>query len=154
ATLLKGHGAPKDWLTRIIDAVFGRFFAGFNHLFRRSSQGYGRGVSGLMTRKSVAVVVYAALLGVTYWGFGAVPAGGGPQQEKQYLVRSAQRPDGATLDRTESVIRQMSEIALKEPGVEGAVAFPGLWINGSINSPSAAIVFVTLKPFSERTPAD
>src|ERR1051326_7837391 len=57
ATLLKAHGAPKDWLTRAIDAVFGRFFAGFNRFFRKSSEGYGRGVSGLMTRKSIAVVV-------------------------------------------------------------------------------------------------
>ena len=154
ATLLKAHGAPKDWLTRAIDAVFGRFFAGFNRFFRKSSEGYGRGVSGLMTRKSIAVVVYAVLLGATYWGFGAVPAGFVPMQDKQYLVSFAQLPDGATLDRTEKVIRQMSEIALKEPGVEGAVAFPGLSINGFINSPSAGIVFVTLKPFSERGSAD
>jgi multidrug efflux pump len=154
ATLLKAHGAPKDWLTRVIDAVFGRFFAGFNRLFHTSSIGYGRGVSGLMTRKSIAVAVYAVLLGVTYWGFGAVPGGFVPSQDKQYLVSFAQLPDGATLDRTEKVIRQMSDIALKEPGVESAVAFPGLSINGFINSPSAGIVFVTLKPFSERTAAD
>ena len=74
-----------------------------------------------------------------------------PTQDKQYLVSFAQLPDGATLDRTESVIREMSDIAMKEPGVDGAVAFPGLSINGFINSPSAGIVFVTLKPFDERT---
>jgi multidrug efflux pump len=72
ATLLKAHGAPKDWLTRVIDIVFGRFFAGFNRVFRSASENYGRGVSGLMTRKSIAVAIYAVLLGVTYWGFGAV----------------------------------------------------------------------------------
>jgi multidrug efflux pump len=44
----------------------------------------------------------------------------------------------------------MSDIALKEPGVENAIAFPGLSINGFINSPSAGIVFVALKPFDER----
>jgi multidrug efflux pump len=69
-------------------------------------------------------------------------------------VSFAQLPDGATLDRTEKVIREMSEIALKEPGVESAVAFPGLSINGFINSSSAGIVFVTLKPFEERTAKD
>ena len=71
-------------------------------------------------------------------------------QDKQYLVSFAQLPEGATLDRTEAVIRKMSDIALKEPGVDSAVAFPGLSINGFINSPSAGIVFVTLKPFDER----
>jgi multidrug efflux pump len=44
----------------------------------------------------------------------------------------------------------MSEIALKHPGVESAVAFPGLSINGFTNSPNSGIVFATLKPFSER----
>jgi multidrug efflux pump len=154
ATLLKAHGAPKDWLTRGIDAVFGRFFRGFNRVFHASSEQYGRGVSGLLGRKSLAVLVYALLLGGTYFAFNQVPPGFVPTQDKQYLVSFAQLPDGATLDRTEHVIREMSAIALKEPGVEGAVAFPGLSINGFINSSSAGIVFVTLKPFSERTSAD
>ncbi len=44
----------------------------------------------------------------------------------------------------------MSDLALKQPGVESAVAFPGLSINGFTNSPNAGIVFVTLKPFDER----
>ncbi len=74
-----------------------------------------------------------------------------PGQDKQYLVGFAQLPDGATLDRTEDVIRRMSDIALKQPGVESAVAFPGLSINGFTNSSNAGIVFVTLKPFDERT---
>ena len=89
----------------------------------------------------------------TYFGFQHVPPGFVPAQDKQYLVSFAQLPDGATLDRTEEVIRQMRDIALKEPGVESAVAFPGLSINGFTNSSSAGIVFVTLKPFEERTHA-
>ncbi len=154
ATLLKARGAPKDWLTRLMDALFGGFFRGFNRLFRTSSERYGRGVGGLLSRKSIAVGIYVLLLGVTYVGFNQVPSGFIPTQDKQYLVSFAQLPDGATLDRTEDVIREMSTIALKEKGVEGAVAFPGLSINGFINSSSAGIVFVTLKPFNERTSSD
>ena len=48
----------------------------------------------------------------------------------------------------------MSDIALEQPGVESAVAFPGLSINGFTNSSNAGIVFVMLKPFAERTTAD
>ena len=150
AILLRGHGAKKDWLTVAMDAVFGPFFRLFNRTFRRGSQLYGGGVGGIVSRKSIALVVYALLLGSTYFVFQAVPPGFVPVQDKQYLVSFAQLPDGATLDRTEKVIRQMSDIALKEPGVESAVAFPGLSINGFINSSSAGIVFVTLKPFEER----
>jgi hydrophobe/amphiphile efflux-1 (HAE1) family protein len=154
AILLKSHHAPKDWLTRSVDFVFGRFFRWFNRFFHRSSEAYGRGVNGALKRKSVSLVVYAALLGVAYLGFNAVPPGFVPVQDKQYLVSFAQLPNGATLDRTEKVIRDMSEIALKEPGVESAVSFPGLSINGFINSSSAGIVFVTLKPFEERKTPD
>ena len=77
-----------------------------------------------------------------------------PAQDKQYLIGFAQLPDGATLDRTEDVIRRMGDIALKHPGVEAAVAFPGLSINGFTNSSNSGIVFVTLKPFAERKRAD
>ena len=69
--------------------------------------------------------------------FKAVPDGFVPAQDKQYLIGFAQLPDGATLDRTEEVIRRMSDIALKQPGVEHAVAFPGLSINGFTNSSNA-----------------
>jgi len=154
AALLKAQGAPKDWLTRLMDGLFGGFFRGFNWVFHRASNGYSRGVRGVLGRKSIALGIYAVLLGVTYLGFYEVPMGFIPSQDKLYLVSFAQLPDGATLDRTESVIRQMSDIALKEEGVEHAVAFPGLSINGFINSSSAGIVFVTLKPFEERRRAD
>ena len=154
ATLLKAHGAPKDALARGMDKVLGPFFARFNNLFHKGSENYGKGVGGILGRKSRAMVVYGALLALTYVGFQLVPPGFVPTQDKAYLVGFAQLPEGATLDRTEKVIRQMSDIALKEPGVESAVAFPGLSINGFINSPSAGIVFVTLKPFSERESSD
>ncbi|MEJ0027149.1 MAG: multidrug efflux RND transporter permease subunit [Rhizomicrobium sp.] len=154
ATLLKAHDAPKDGLSRGMDRVFGGFFRRFNNLFHSGSERYGSGVTGLLARKSRALIVYAVLIGLTYVGFQAVPPGFVPVQDKQYLVSFAQLPEGATLDRTEAVIRKMSAIALAEPGVANAVSFPGLSINGFINSPSAGIVFVTLKPFDQRTSSD
>jgi hydrophobe/amphiphile efflux-1 (HAE1) family protein len=154
ALLLKSREAPKDLLTRVVDTLFGRFFRLFNRFFHRSSENYGRGVNGTLRHKALSLGIYVLLLGGAYLGFQAVPPGFVPVQDKQYLVSFAQLPDGATLERTEAIIRQMSDIALKEPGVESAVAFPGLSINGFINSSSAGIVFVTLKPFEERKSAD
>jgi multidrug efflux pump len=150
AMLLKDHHAPKDALTRGMDKVFGRFFAGFNKLFSSSSEKYGGGVKKLMSRKALMMVVYLALVAATAGLFKAVPGGFVPGQDKQYLIGFAQLPDGATLDRTEDVIRRMTDITLKTPGVEHAVAFPGLSINGFTNSSSSGIVFATLKPFAER----
>jgi multidrug efflux pump len=150
ALLLKDHHAPKDRLTRVLDTLLGWFFRRFNRAFGRASDGYGRGVGAVVSRKGAMMVLYLALVGVTVVLFQRIPGGFVPGQDKQYLVGFAQLPDGATLDRTEDVIRRMSEIALKEPGVESAVAFPGLSINGFTNSSNSGIVFSTLKPFEER----
>jgi The (Largely Gram-negative Bacterial) Hydrophobe/Amphiphile Efflux-1 (HAE1) Family len=151
ALLLKDHNAPKDWLTRGMDAVFGWFFRGFNRFFGAAASAYGRGVGGLLTRKSIVMVVYLALVGATYTLFSTVPGGFVPAQDKQYLIGFAQLPDGATLDRTEEVIKRMSDIALEQPGVEHAIAFPGLSINGFTIGSNSGIVFATLAPFEERT---
>ena len=150
ALLLKGHGAPRDWLTRGMDAVFGRFFRWFNRQFRRSGEAYGRGVAAVMSRKLVMLAVYLALAVVTVGLFRAVPHGFVPAQDKQYLIGFAQLPDGATLDRTEDVMRRMGDIVMKQPGVLHAVQFPGLSINGFTNSSNSGIVFVTLKDFVDR----
>ncbi|QAZ40337.1 multidrug efflux RND transporter permease subunit [Methylibium sp. Pch-M] len=150
ALLLKGHGAPKDALTRGMDRVFGRFFALFNRAFKRGAEGYSGGVTRAISRKAVMIGVYLVFLAVTVGLFKAVPSGFVPAQDKQYLIGFAQLPDGATLDRTEDVIRRMGDIALKTPGVEHAVAFPGLSINGFTNSSNSGIVFTPLKPFDER----
>ena len=146
ALLLKGHDAPKDCL----GARHGQSARALLPPLQprvpvAGSSGYGRGVRNLLSHKSDAVGVYAVLLAATVFVFRAVPPGFVPLQDKQYLVSFAQLPQGATLERTEKVIREMSDIALKEPGVQSAVAFPGLSINGFINSPSAGIVFETLE---------
>ncbi|MFG1359873.1 efflux RND transporter permease subunit [Xanthobacter pseudotagetidis] len=150
ALLLKGHDAPKDRLTRVMDTLFGWFFSGFNRAFSAASRGYGGIVGRIVTRRVVMLGLYLVIVALTVGVFRAVPSGFVPGQDKQYLVGFAQLPDGATLDRTEEVIRKMSEIALKEPGIESAIAFPGLSINGFTNSSNSGIVFVTLKPFEER----
>jgi len=150
ALLLRPHGAKKDRFTRAIDFVLGWFFKLFNRFFGRASGGYGKLVTHTLRSSAIAVAVYAGLIGLTILGFSRVPTGFVPTQDKGYLVSFAQLPNGATLDRTEDVIRRMSDIALKHPGVQSAVAFPGLSINGFTNSPNSGIVFATLKPSEER----
>ena len=59
AMLLKGHGSEPDWLTRQMNRYLGGFFAGFNRFFRRASDNYGRGVTGVLARKASAMGVYA-----------------------------------------------------------------------------------------------
>jgi multidrug efflux pump len=150
ALLLRPHDAPKDRLTRFMDRTLGWFFARFDRFFLRSAGRYQSALARVVNRKAIAFVAYLALIGVTWAGFQAVPPGFVPGQDKQYLVGFAQLPDGASLDRTEEVIRRMSDIAMKTPGVKDAVAFPGLSINGFTNAPNAGIVFFALDAFENR----
>lgn len=154
ALLLRGHDAPKDALTRGMDRAFGWLFRGFNKVFKRGAENYGGGVRKVLAHKGIMLAVYFVLGLATVGMFKAVPSGFVPAQDKQYLIGFAQLPDGATLDRTDAVIRRMGEIAEKNPNVEGTLAFPGLSINGFTNSSNSGIVFAMLKPFDERKGAD
>jgi multidrug efflux pump len=91
------------------------FFAAFNKAFGHGTQAYTGGVRKALGRKAVMLGVYAVLAVATAGIFKAVPGGFVPTQDKQYLIGFAQLPDGATLDRTEDVIRRMGEIAMKHP---------------------------------------
>ncbi|MGX0890168.1 multidrug efflux pump [Pseudomonas sp. ADAK2 TE3594] len=151
AVLLKSHDAPKDRFSKVLDKIFGGWlFRPFNRFFDKASHGYVGTVGRVIRSSGIALLLYAGLMVLTFFGFANTPTGFVPGQDKQYLVAFAQLPDAASLDRTEDVIKRMSDLALKQPGVESAVAFPGLSINGFTNSPNSGIVFVTLKPFDER----
>jgi multidrug efflux pump len=154
AVLLKEHGAEKDWFARLMERGLNWFFIPFNRLFAWSGDKYSSGVATVLRKSVVALVVYGGLVVLTGWSFKKMPTGFVPTQDKQYLVAFAQLPDGASLDRTEAVIRHMSDIGLKTAGVADAVAFPGLSISGFSVAPNAGIVFFTLKPFDERTTKD
>jgi len=154
ALLLRGHDQPKDALTRFMDRWFGWLFRGFNRVFGRGAEAYGHRLGGVLQRKALMLGLYAVLAAATFGLFKAVPGGFVPAQDKQYLIGFAQLPDGATLDRTEAVIRKMGEIAQQNPNIESTLAFPGLSINGFTNSSNSGIVFAMLKPFEERKRAD
>jgi len=151
ALLLRPHDAPKDWLMRGMDKFFGRFFHGFNRVFHRGSVGYEKGVGGILKRKSLALLVYGVLILATGLLFARIPSGFVPAPDKQYLIGIAQLPAGASLERTEAVIRDMSAIALKVPSIVDSVAFPGLSIAGFSAAPNEGIVFFGLENFDQRT---
>ncbi len=151
ALLLQPQGAPKDWLTRAMDKLLGGFFAWFNRRFERASTGYVRNVEGVLRRKGLGMGAYAGFIGLGALFLHLLPTGYIPTQDKQYLVAFTQLPPGSSLERTQTVIETMSKLALEQPGVANAIAFPGLSIAGFSSSPNAGIVFIGLKPFEERT---
>ncbi|AMG58581.1 multidrug efflux RND transporter permease subunit OqxB [Pantoea vagans] len=150
AMLLKGHDAPKDRLTRIIDALFGWLFRQFNRFFQRSAHGYESLVGRTLRRRGAVFGVYILLLAGAGFMFHTVPGGFIPTQDKLYLIGGVKMPEGSSLARTDEVIRKMSEIGMQTDGVAYAVAFPGLNALQFTNTPNSGTVFFGLKPFNER----
>ena len=151
ALLLQPHGAEKDWFGRLWDRALGPFFRAFNRAFEHLSGHYGRSVGWLTRRSGMGLLVYAVLLALVVFGFRNLPTGFIPAQDKGYLIVSIQLPDGASLERTDAVVRRASDIILATPGVRFAVAFAGFSGATRANSTNAGAIFVGPKPFEERT---
>jgi multidrug efflux pump len=150
ALLLKEKGAKKDFFARALDFVLGWFFRGFNRVFSATTTGYSRIVSRLLRLAAVVLIIYLGLLFLTGLGFQAVPGGFIPTQDQGYLIILGQLPDGASLQRTEAVLAQVSRIVRKIPGVEHTVEIGGFsGLDGTTRS-NACTVFATLQPFEER----
>ena len=133
-----------------INRVLNRLLSGFNWVFDRLAAGYGRVVRGLLRVAIVVLVVYAGLLGMTALGFKVVPKGFIPEQDKGYLVVNVQLPDGASLERTDRLVTELSREAEKTAGIDHVIAVPGYSILLSTNISNAGGMFVILKPFEER----
>ena len=87
------------------------------------------------------LTVYAFLVGATVVMFQMVPGGFIPTQDKLYLIGGVKLPEGASLDRTDAVVRKMSDMALSTEGIIDAVAFPRLNARNSATRPISAPSF-------------
>ncbi len=150
ALLLRPHGAKKDLLTRGVDFLLGWFFRLFNKTFDAANRGYTWLVTRFIRFAFVALLVYAGLLVLTGLGFKTIPVGFIPTQDQGYIFCVAQLPDGASLQRTDAVRKQISEMALKVPGVAYTVEITGLSALDFTNRANALTIFLPLKPFDER----
>jgi multidrug efflux pump len=144
-------GAVVGWLAGVVvNYLLGAFFRVFNWFFDVTINIYGRLVAGLLRVSFIALLVYGGMMFLTYLGFKTVPVGFIPEQDKGYLVLNAQLPDGASLDRTDKVVREMSKIAREIPGVDHTIDLPGYSAVLSTNISNVGGMFVILKPFAER----
>jgi hydrophobe/amphiphile efflux-1 (HAE1) family protein len=126
------------------------FFRLFNAGFERTSRGYGSLTRRVIRVAALALVAYVGLLALTTWQFSRTPTGFIPDQDQGYLITVVQLPPGASLSRTDAVVREATRIILSTEGVIHAVPFAGLDGATFTSAPNAGAIFSTLAPFEER----
>ncbi len=146
----KHEGAARR---NIVSRFFGALAGGFNRGFDHTSNGYARSVGVVVRHKLIVLPIYAGLLAGTVWASNHVPSGFIPALDQGYAIVVVQLPDGASLSRTDAVVRKVSDIARDTPGALHAVAFAGFSASTFTNATNAAAVFVPFKPFEERLKA-
>jgi hypothetical protein len=149
ALLLKPHhdAMPAHWWQHPLQAFFNRFNVGFDKL----AGGYGWLAQRVVRLSALMLVAYVAIIGLGLNEFRKVPIGFIPQVDRGYLIVVAQLPPGAALSRTDAVQRRIVDIALKVPGVIGAVNIVGLSGASFTNAPNAGAAFLALDSFDKRS---
>ena len=148
ALLLKPHDTQRK--PSALTYPIRKFFAGFNWGFDKLAAGYGGLTRRFIRFSALVLVVYAGLIGLTYYQFSRTPVGFIPEQDQGYLINAVQLPPGASLGRTEAVVEDLSSRIRKIDGVENTVAFAGLDGATLTNAPNAGAIFATLQPFATR----
>ena len=150
ALLLQHHHAPKDLIGRVMHGSVNWLFKAFNRVFEGGRANYVRTLGTVLRHCGIALVVYAGLLALTWFGFSKVPVGFIPSQDKGNMFCYLQLPDGASLQRTEAVSTRVVQLLTNTPGVYAVSEFAGLSLVALGNSANASSMFIRLKPFEER----
>jgi HAE1 family hydrophobic/amphiphilic exporter-1 len=154
ALFLRPHGHDeRQGLRRTLALPFDLFFSAFNRSFERLSSGYAGVTRRVLRVSALMLVVYVGLIALTYFQFVRTPSGFIPPLDRGYFITAISLPPGASLERTDRVVRKAADILLSRPGVSNAVTFAGFDGATFTDAPNYGVIFVTLKPFEERVKA-
>ena len=127
-----------------------RFFGLFNRTFESITNAYGKVIGGLVRKAARSMLILAAVL-IGIWMLGRhVPGGFIPQEDKGYLFVAVQLPEGASLQRSDAVLKKVEEIVESTEGVKDALALVGYNILNSLNFSNVGMMFIGLDPWEER----
>ena len=138
ATVLRREKVRPWFALRWFEAVFGKI-----------AKGYLYGVKILVRRLTVVTLVFLILFNGGYWIFKNAPTGFIPNEDQGVIFVDIQLPDGASLNRTDAVVRQVEEMLINLPGVENLVSFTGMGLISGVKSNSGTGIAI-LKPWEER----
>ncbi len=154
AVLLKPKAQQTDPLSKVLNALLGWFFRGFNKFFAWTSNLYAGSVSRLVTGRALVMLLYVGLLAATYYGMTRTPTGFIPAQDKGYLLVDVRLPDSASLERCREVMDEFEKLCGEIPGVDHTMGVTGQsFVQNAVGS-NFGSMFVILEPFHHREEAE
>jgi HAE1 family hydrophobic/amphiphilic exporter-1 len=127
------------------------FYRGFNNVYGRLERGYTRLIGRMVSRSAAMAVLAVAVVAIAGYGLARVPTGFLPIEDQGFMIAAVQLPDGASLERTQKAMEQVSRIARAVPGVERVVTVGGVSpLDNNASLASAGVAYIVLKPWSER----
>lgn len=126
----------------------GAFFRVVNRVIDGGTAALVRGLRGLIAVRALVALAFVALLGATYWVYTRVPTGFVPDEDQGYIFILMQSPQGASLEYTMNIEKQVEQQLAKIPDIEHVFGVGGFSFAGA--GPNQGILFCMLKPFEER----
>jgi hydrophobic/amphiphilic exporter-1 (mainly G- bacteria), HAE1 family len=127
------------------------FYRIFNAIYDRAERGYAALIGQMAGRSWLMALLALLIIAAAGYGFWRVPTGFLPIEDQGYFIASVQLPDGAALERTQSALDKVSDIARKTPGVSQVVTIAGISaLDNSAPLANAGVAYIILKPWSER----
>ncbi len=127
-------------------------FRWFNRSFDRLADFYASSVRVLVRARWAIMALFAVAVGATYFLSQRIPSTFLPVEDQGYFFVVIQLPDGASLERTDAVAKQVREILQQTPGVDIVGSISGLNFLTNAAQSNSAVEFAILKPWDERPP--
>jgi len=127
------------------------FVRKFNEFFDASTNWFTSGVSLVIRHGVISIIIFSILMGTTYHLFQKVPTSLVPMEDKGFLLAISSLPPASSLNRTESVSKELSQVTSKIPEINYTIAISGFDLISGAAKTNAATVFLNLKDWNERT---
>src|SRR5512143_1361579 len=132
----------------------GKFYAWFNDMFGKSTNGYVR-YCGILIRKSAMSLIFLGIVTLLVGVLGkGLPGGFLPEEDQGYFYAGIQLPNASSLQRTDASVKEMEKIIMETPGVEYCTSIMGYSMLSGVVNTYSGFFFVTLKPWGERTKSE
>jgi HAE1 family hydrophobic/amphiphilic exporter-1 len=143
ALLLRRRGASKG--------LAGKFFAWFNQLFGRATEGYVRVAALFIRRSGIALILLVAFAAGAFFFAKKIPTSFLPDEDQGFFYVNVQLPNAASLQRTDVACQRIESILSRTPGVRYVTTTIGSSLLSGVQTTYSGFLFVTLAPWEERT---